>query len=646
MRNLIRISFFFLIGSLFFTSYTFAQKKPKPEDFGIKSKKALNLYFEAKQFDQYRMREKAVETYLAAIELEPGFAHANYEVGKNYYVRQQFKDALPYLQEAAKAQNEQFVALNFLLGQCLFYSEQYEEALQPLTDFLNANVGRKKDLETAQYTVKQAAYASEAIQDPVPFEPVNLGPNVNSSGDESQPFLTADQQLLLFTGRRTESTQGFNEDVYTSTWDGEKWLPTQNVGYPINTRENQGAATITQDGQTIIFVSCNLPGGMGNCDLYIAQRTKDGWSQPQNMGPNINSRNWESDPQLSDDGKTLFFTSSRPNGIGGRDIWYSVKQNGRWQPAQNMGEPINTVGQEISPFLHPDGESFYFASNDHPGFGFMDLFVTYKTDEGWSEPQNLGYPINTATDEDNIFISPDGRKAYYNSDREGGLGGDDLYVFDLPPRVRPKIATFLRGRVVDSLTEKPLAARIRLIDVVSGDTIRQVITERGEGKFLATLPLEKEYAAFVEAKGYLFSSKNFYLKNLEEEAYFDLLIEMVPLTEGKQVVLKNIFFEFNEAKLKETSRTELDFLANYMRQNPQMRIEIQGHTDDVGTPKYNLDLSQRRAESVRAFLIELGITDSRIDAVGYGETRPVSGNITEEDRAQNRRTEFKILQMK
>ncbi|MEL6134506.1 MAG: hypothetical protein AAFR59_14180, partial [Bacteroidota bacterium] len=467
------------MGTFFLSSPTFAQKKPKPEEFGIKSKKALNLYFEAKQFDQYRMREKAVETYLAALEIEPTFAHANYEVGKNYYVRYQFDEAIPYLLKAAEAENKNFVALNFLLGQCYFYTEQYEAAIQPLTDFLNESVGRKTDLEKAKYTLPHAVYAAEAIKDPVPFNPTNLGPVVNSAGDESQPFLTADQQLLLFTGRRSESTQGFNEDIYTTSWDGEKWRPIKNLGYPVNTRENQGAATITQDGQTIIFVSCNLPGGFGNCDLYIAYRQGNKWSEPQNMGPNINSRNWESDPQLSDDGKTLFFTSSRPDGLGGRDIWYSVKENGQWGPAQNMGEPINTKGQEISPFLHPDGESFYFASNQHLGFGFMDLFVTYRTENGWSEPKNLGYPINTATDEDNIFISPDGRKAYYNSDREGGLGGDDLYVFDLPARVRPKIATFLRGRVIDSLTEKPLAARIRLIDVESGDTIRQVITERG-----------------------------------------------------------------------------------------------------------------------------------------------------------------------
>ncbi|MEO0897717.1 MAG: OmpA family protein [Bacteroidota bacterium] len=642
--SFLRHSILFLLSILFLPS-AYSQGKTKPSDYGIKSKKALKFYQEGLQHDRYRDRGKAMAAYEAALQLEPNFAHAKYNLGTDLYVLRSYEEALPYLESAYELKPEDFPNAAFLLGEVYFFNGRYERALPFLQAFVNNGKGRKGDLKKAEGRLKHAIFAATAIKDSVEFNPVNLGPNINSPGDETHPFLTADGSTLLFTGKRRGSTGGgINEDLYISQWDQKAFAVAQNMGAVVNSRENQGAASITQDGRMIIFTACNLEDGYGSCDLYYATREGDTWSKPKNMGALINTRHWESYPMFSDDGKTLFFTSARPEGVGGRDIWYSNWTGETWTEAKNMGTPINSAGDEVAPFLHADGISFYFSSNFHPGFGRSDLFVSYKGEDGsWSEPKNMGYPLNSTAEDQSIFIGVNGKRAFYSSTRKGGLGGTDLYEFEIPKEVRPRIATFLRGKVVDSLSRKPLAASIKLLDVEKGDTVRRVSTDRFNGEFLASMPTEREYAAFVESKGYLFASKNFYLKELEDEKYFEVVIELAPFKEGKQVVLKNIFFEFNSATLKSTSTVELEFLFNFLKKNPRMKIEIQGHTDNVGSPEYNLQLSQNRAEAVKAYLEGKGINGKRVMAKGYGETQPVAGNITEEDRALNRRTEFKIL---
>ncbi|MCI4668625.1 MAG: OmpA family protein [Bacteroidia bacterium] len=635
----------FILLSVFQLSFG---QKPKPADFGIKSKKALKYYFEGLQYDQYRDRGKAMAAYEEALLIEPEFADAHYRLGSDLYVLKSYEDALPHLEKALDLSPDKFPNANFLLGEANFFNENYETSLKFLQEFVNRGKGRRQDLEIAESRLRHAIYSAFAIKDSFDFSPQNLGPKVNSIGNETHPFLTADGSTLLFTGKRPGSTPGRpNEDLFLCEYVDEDFEEAKNVGKVINDRLNQGAASITQDGRTVIFTSCNKEGGFGSCDLYMSTREGNKWSEPVNLGPNVNTKFWESYPMLSDDGQTLFFASRRINGMGNSDIWYCTKDGDGWSPAKNMGAPINSPGEEAAPFLHADGESFYFASTYHPGFGNSDIFVSFKQEDGsWAEPKNLGYPLNSSGEDQGLYIAVNGKRAFFSSTREGGYGGADLYEFELPESARPKIATFLRGKVQDSLTSKSLAASIRLIDVESGDTVRQVSSDKISGQFLASLPLERQYAAYVEAKGYLFKTQTFFLKNLEEEAYFDILVELVPLRAGKQVVLNNIFFASGSFQLEKTSDVELNFLYNFMKKYPRLRIEIQGHTDNVGSPQSNLTLSQNRAEAVRSYLIKMGIKPARIVAKGYGETQPVAGNITDEDRARNRRTEFKILTVK
>ena len=650
--NRIKLAISLLICTIFLFTIPLFGQNYKPADFGIKSKKALRFYMEGLQQAQWRARDQAIALFKEAVEIEPNFAHAHYQLGVNAYVKKQYEDALKHLEKSYAIKPEAFRGIDFFLGESYFYNARYSSAIPLLKKFIEDGRGRKVDMVKAGKSLKHAQFAAKAINEPVQFEPVNLGENINTERDEYLPYLTADGQYLLFTSRRPESVGGFNrslqdysEDFYYSNKQSEGWSAAQNLGRPINTSENEGAASITQDGRIIFFTACNLPDGIGSCDIYYSVREGDAWSKPVNLGDAVNSDSWDSQPCLSDDGKILYFASARKGGLGGRDIWYSELKNGRWTAAKNLGEPVNTIGNEDSPFLHADGVSLYFSSDFHAGFGSQDLFVCYKEGEsGWSNPKNLGYPLNTVAEESNIFVAPNGKYGYINSDRKGGIGKSDLYEFELDERIRPRIATFLRGIVIDSLTEQPVYAQIQLIDVETSDTIRQIRSDKTDGRFLMSLPMEREYAAYVQAPGYLFESQNFYLKDLPEETYFDLVIELKKIRKETRVVLPNIFFETGKWELKENSTVELTFLHNFLKQNPRMKVEIQGHTDDIGSEADNLLLSQRRADAVREYLIQKGIPASQIEAKGYGESMPVAGNITDEDRAQNRRTEVKILE--
>ncbi len=623
-------------------------QKTKPEQYGIKSKKALKLYLEAREQANMRDRAKAADLYEQAIKIEPEFGQAHYELGLNLFLIDEFSSALTHLEKAYDINPDSYTG--FYLGETYYHLMRYQDAVLQLERYLATGPQNVQLRKIAQKHLKSAQFASETISDSLSFSPVNLGVLVNSPGDDYLPYLTADDRYLLFTSRRNGSTGGFDpllrdypEDFYYSTYEDGQWKPATNLGEPINTHRNEGAGSVSQDGRVIFYTICDHPEGLGRCDIFYAVKKGSTWGKPQNMGQSINSMEWESQPCLSHDGKTLYFVSDRPGGIGGRDLYKSVFKNGRWSQAVNVGTPINTPGNEGGPFIHADDQTLYFASDGHPGFGGQDLFISHKEGSGWSEPVNLGYPLNSIGEEANIFVNAKGDLGFINSTRSGGIGRSDIYQFTLDPGIRPQRATFLRGITRDSVTQQPIAARIQLIDVESGDTLRTQYSDGEDGSFLMSLPIDRQYAAFVEAPRYLFTSKHFYLKELADDVYFDLIIDMTPIKKGANIVLNNIFFDTGEYELKETSFPELKKLRQYLERNEGLSIELQGHTDDVGSDEDNLLLSQNRAEAVKNYLIDSGIVSGRITAKGYGETRPLVPNDSDEHRAMNRRTEMKIL---
>ena len=426
-----------------------------------------------------------------------------------------------------------------------------------------------------------------------------------------------------------------------------KWQKRSNVGPPINTPANEGAQCISPDGQFLFYTLCNSPSGMGRCDIYFSFKEGNKWSTPKNVGPPINSKYWDSQPSLSSDGNTLYFVSNRPGGKGEKDIWSStLTKEGYWGAPVNLGDSINTEYSDMSPFIHPDNKTLYFASEGHPGMGKHDIFYArMKKDGTFGKPVNIGYPINTSSDEFSLIVNSKGNLAYYaSSNRKEGFGNLDLYSFDLYEKARPTLVTYVKGKVFDVDTKKMLDAKLELLDLETSKVVTEIYSNAITGEYLVCLPANKNYAFNASRNGYLFYSENFSLinrKNPEEPFLMD--IPLKPIKTGEKVVLKNIFFETGKYNLKDESRSELNKLGDFLIKNPKVKIEVSGHTDNVGDQKMNQTLSLNRAKSVYDFLITNGIAAERLTYKGFGETQPVDSNDAEKGRAANRRTEFKVI---
>lgn len=471
------------------------------------------------------------------------------------------------------------------------------------------------------------------------FSPTNMGDSINSKALEYFPSLTIDGSRMIFTRRENN-----DEDFYESRYSNGRWSKAVPVAGKINTNLNEGAQNISQDGQWLIFTGCNYPEGVGSCDLYIAYKTKSGgWTEPENLG-SINTEFWESSPSLSPDKRDLYFSSSRPGGFGGKDIWVTHRTNtGKWGAAENLGATVNTVGDEGCPFIHADNQSLYFNSNGRMGYGLTDLFVARKTlADKFDTAVNLGYPINTIDDEGSLIVSSDGKTAYYASDGSDTRGGLDLYTFKLRDDIKALKTLWVKGKVFDKKTGAGLPSSVELTDVSTRKLISRLQTDE-DGNYLVTLPEGKDYAFNVNRKGYLFYSDNFSMVNHLPDSSLQVDIPLQPIEKGASVLLKNIFFATKKYDLEPTSTAELDQLVVLLNENPSAAIQINGYTDNVGKPADNLLLSINRAKSVTTYLKSKGISPKRLLAKGFGETLPLAPNTTEEGKAKNRRTELSIL---
>jgi outer membrane protein OmpA-like peptidoglycan-associated protein len=395
------------------------------------------------------------------------------------------------------------------------------------------------------------------------------------------------------------------------------------------------------------FTACNRPDGLGNCDLYFSAFNNGKWSEPYNLGAPVNTNHWESTPSISADGKTLFFSSSRPGGYGGKDIWLTrLNDKNKWTEPVNLGSVINTEGDEMSPFIHFDGKTLYFASDGRVGMGGFDLFVSrMKDDSTWTEPQNLGYPINTFNDEMGLIIESGGQKAYYSSVRDKSRG-KDIFSFNLYEAVRPNPVSYIKGKVYDKMTGRLLKAEYELINLSTGKIIIKNVTD-DTGNFLVCLPSGYNYGINVSKPGYLFYSENFMLEGIHtaSKPYIKKIV-LNPAIVGEKMQLSNVFYEIDSWQLKKESITELDNLVSLLSENSNLVMEIGGYTDSTGSEQYNMALSEKRALSVVNYLIKRGISSDRLKYKGYGNTSPLGDNVTSEGRKLNRRTEAKIVELK
>jgi outer membrane protein OmpA-like peptidoglycan-associated protein/Tol biopolymer transport system component len=621
--------------------------KVQGQQLSTGSKKAEKLFYDAS--DQYNAGniKPALDLISRALTEDPSFIEAwilkgdiQAEAGSNTQAAESYEKAI--------AINPDFSPrLYYIIGNIALSSGKYAEARDDYMKYLSYEKIPEKGRQVAAQAIRNCEFGIKAMEHPVPFNPVNLGDSINTPYSEYVNTITADDQVLYFTRNipGAYTTSGLQEDFFYSVRSGAAWQKARSLGPPINTGGNEGGLFISPDGRFLFFAACDRPDGMGSCDIYWSKREGTRWSDPENLGPVVNSGTWDSQPSFSSDGKTLYFASRRPGGYGSSDIWKSVLQDDNtWSAPENLGDSINTPREEMAPFIHPDDQTLYFSSKGHPGMGGLDLYYSKKDVLGrWKTPVNLGYPINTQADEITLLVNSTGDVAYISSDKLGGYGRQDIYSFDLYKEAQPARVTYFKGIVFDKVTKNRLEASFELSDLETGKTVVQSASDPVTGEFLLILPLNKEYALNVSKEGYLFFSDHF---SLAAEGVrpgpVTREIPLQPVQVGETVILKNIFFDTDKYNLKPESRVELEKLVALLNKNPGLKIEISGHTDNVGTPAYNIELSNNRAKAVYEYLVARGIDKNRLTYAGYGLTRPIDTNDTEQGRANNRRTEFRI----
>ncbi|MCR4829344.1 MAG: OmpA family protein [Bacteroidales bacterium] len=623
------------------------------QDYSSKNPKAIKLYDKAQTALYQSNIDQALRLFGQALEADPDFVECHIMMGDLYYDAHKTAQAKEHYQAAARINPTFFTLVWKTLADIALKEGQLDEAVVDYETFIKLDVANKPRHAEAQMGIATARFRQEALAHPVAFNPVNLGAAVNSANDEYFPALTIDGQTLVFTRRfprnaNTTATTAEEEDLYQCLLRNDKWSAAQRIAPPLNSTDNEGTQCISQDGRILFFTACGRRDGAGRCDVYMCVNKGGTWGNPRNVGAPVNSGAWESQPSFSIDGKTLYFVSDRAGGYGGLDIWKAVFENGKWSSPENLGPTVNTAGNEMAPFIHYDDHTLYFASDGHIGMGGLDLFCARRNSAGeWYKVENLGYPINTDGDESGLIVAPDAQTAYFASDRAGGRGGLDIYSFEMPYKVRPMVTVCWKGTVTDAKSGAVVAADIQIIDVATGQVVANTGSDAKTGGYMVSIPEGHDYAVNASAKGYLFYSES-------EQRHFDddrLLywhtitrdIALMPIETGERIALRNVFFETGKYNLLPTSTAELDKVVELLQQNATLRVELGGHTDNVGNAADNQRLSEQRAKAVYDYLVAHGIEANRLTYKGYGETQPVADNSTPTGQAANRRTEMKVL---
>lgn len=647
----------------FFVFTLFLMTSSAQSRYTTQNKKAINYFEEGLQSANAKNYDLAKQNFEKAIAADNNFIEAHLAYGYLLGDLKKTPEAIKEIKIALGINPTLIPTAFFTLARFEMEIEKYEDAKKHLEMFVATSPKDPDMLNNARQYLTNCDFAINAMKHPVKFNPVNAGPGLNSKYDEYFPCMTADEQLFLFTRKLpTQSNPyGYQEDFYISNKANGKWETAHSIGPKINTDHNEGAPSLSADGKYLFFVvsdegtdSQGRPDyglgrkGYGSCDIFISVREGDDWSKPWNVGPGVNTVNWETQPSFSSDGKTLYFIRGiiRQHAIQNADIYMSqIDEGGKFSKAVKLSDKINTPGNEESVFIHPGNQTLYFSSDGHPGMGGMDIFMSRRQPNGeWGEVINLGYPINTVNDENSLLVARDGRIAYFASDRPGGYGGLDIYSFELDSTIRPGVTIYVKGKVYDAVTKQPLDASVEVVDLESGNTVVNWTSNKNTGEFFICLPVNKNYAFNTSKPGYLFRSENFALNQKKDYEPFALSIPLSPITKDSTVILRNVFFETAKYNLKGESKIELDKLVDFLNNNPTLKkIELSGHTDNVGDKKLNQILSENRAKAVYEYLLQHKISKERLTYKGYGDSKPVVPNDSDEHRQMNRRTEFKIL---
>lgn len=676
---------FILIPILFFSLNSFSQDEEEgTKKFcqDIDNKEALKLYEKATDKKKYKKPER-LDFLRKCLASEPEFAEANLVMGNEIVVtcklnNKAFSQAIPYFYRVIAVCPQLHSEPYYFIGFNYYEEGKNDSAIKYLEKFIKFkdedDKKFAKDYEAEMYQsremVKFAKKEGELKKKIVPFDPkVVLG--VSTIRDEYLAYISPDDKLCFFTRKIPVESKS---TVYASDKEQEVFMIAErdkngkfNSGelmpYPFNeTSDGQGGCTISIDNKRLYFsMTRNEGGAQQNCDIYVSEYMNDEWRQIKKLSANVNHPiYWDSQPTVSADGNTIYFASDRPGGYGGIDIYSTQRdvKTGEWGVPKNAGPRVNTRGDEKTPFIHSDSETLYFSSDGHFGFGGYDIFFIRKNDKKeWLEAENIGSPINTEADDTGFFVSRDSKTGYFFSFDEGkmrgkGVGRYDLYSFDLYKEARPKEVTFFSGEIKDKIGNVIEGGRVEVTNTVTKEKSHALL-DSSSGKFMVAVHSKStdDLLITIKKNDYAFSSKVVTAKEILaattksiNEAPKPIKMEIHEATAGSSFVINNIFYNTNSADLKKESFVVLESFIEFLKDNPNIHIEIQGHTDNVGSATANQALSANRAFTIKAYLEENGIAGKRISAKGYGSSKPISENQTEDGRAKNRRTEFLITQ--
>ena len=641
-----RILLLLLISNYLLTTHVTGQILVKEQ---LNAKEA-KIFSEAKKCVQIGDFKKSIKKFEELLKLEPNFIEGILRLASNYNSIGELNNAATWFRYAIEQAPDFDAEMYYSMAQVLTQQKKYIEAASELDLYISKQKTNAAKVKKALFMSAELKFKDQALKNPVPFTPVNMGPAVNSKYSEYSPSLSLDGSGMIFT-RNTGQ-----EDFFIAGRDSTGLFRLASPVFQLNTPQNEGAHAISADGKFIVFTACDRRDSYGSCDLYYSILTDGKWNKPVNMGQKVNTAAWDSQPTLSPDGRTLIFSSKRLGTLGESDLWMTWRDDkNAWVTPVNLGSEINTEGNDETPFLHPDGKTIYFRSDGRPGMGSFDIYFSRKDAVTglWQTPVNIGYPINTENQEGGLVVSLDGTKAYYSSDMDyvtgKSRGNLDIFMFDLYEFARPLPTTFIKGNVTDAITGMKLECQVSIRDVDSGETVFVVTTDK-DGSFLSGITTGRNYACIIQKDGYQYYAHNFDMSNIKKihEPYY-LNIALYPIEkfpEAAPVILRNVFFATGSSVLLPQSKTEISLLTDLLQKRLDMGIIITGHTDNIGNEADNLKLSEERALSVVMALIERGISKDRLKSSGKGESVPLSSNDTEEGRQKNRRTEFVLYKMK
>lgn len=647
------------------TGAVFAQKK---------SLKQAEYHF---SYQEYGLAIPYYEAYINEEAKLEKIVDASYKLGICYLQTAHKGKALPHLEFVHQYAPKHHKNLSYYLAQAYHFLHNWDKAEK----FYQMAMNESEFAKDIPKHLEECKYGREYTKNPSRVVIENLGDILNSPYPEYVPVISEDEKVMLFTARRPNTTGGgkdydqeYFEDIYISEHINGKWTEPKNLPRPINGNSHDAYIALSPDG-TKLFVYKTGSGKEKMGDIYISEKKSDGsWTEPKSMGNKINTKYREPSISITHDGNTVYFSSDRPGGFGGLDIYKSTKnEKGEWGEPINLGPTINTPYDEDAPFIHNE-TTLYFSSQGHSSMGGYDIFVSELKDGKWTTPLNMGFPINTADDDIYFVVSADNKRGYFSSGRAGGLGDKDLYVTYLPerkleyvkvdkntqipdkqvainiptpqtpPQEEKKFITILKGTIRDAKTKERLSAAITLYDLRDNHLEEEMTSEEGTGKYETLIPADKRFLISVDKEGYMFHSEEFIVppqpKDKNQEIIVD--IDLVKIEKGAKIRLK-VFYDFDKDFLRQESIVELEKLVAFLQRYPKVKVEISGHTDAIGTEAKNQGLSERRAQSVVRYLIEKGIDGKRLVAKGYGELRPIAPNDTDEGRQLNRRTECEII---